>query len=235
MQGSYLLGGGSPVIKKYKTAAAFLAGIIVLQPAADATGVSTSTTTSWVNSVGLTMDANISAGAPVLYSTVQGSIEYLQSVIVNPDLVMRALMVGTAADAVLVTSTVGTASSNGLTAVGTTGDPNPSSPTMDEGTVWYISGANGGASRKITGVTTTLTTTVVMPFAANKIGDTYLFTPYSPGNTAGVTMGTNLLNVDCHIAATGATAGVLDLELNGPGNSFLHLLSMDNIFGGNIT
>jgi hypothetical protein len=230
MQFGYLLSGGAPVIKKYKMAAGHAAGIIVLVPAAGATGLSTSTTTSWAASVGLTMDAILSAGAPVAYSTTQGAVEHMQSVIINPDAVLRALLVGSAANAALETRTVGTASSNGLTVVGTTGDTDPSSPDMDEGTVWYSSGSNGSASRKITSTTTTLTVTVVMPFAANRVGDRYHTVDYTVG-TPGVTMSTNLQNVRGELAATGAEAICVDLELRGATDSYLHLLATDHAFG----
>lgn len=235
MQFAYDVSGGAPVIKKYKMAAAIAAGAVVLAPAANATGLSTSTTTSFADAVGLAMDAILSAGAPVAYSTTQGDIEHLQSVIINPGAVLRALMVGSAANALVGLNTVGTASSNGLTAVGTTGDQDPSSPSMDEGTVWYFgSSSNSLASRKITSVTTTLTTTVIVPFAANAIGDTYLLSPYSVGNVAGVTLSTNLLNVRVEIAATGAAAAVVDYELNGRGNSYLHFTVRDHVFGNEI-
>jgi hypothetical protein len=229
MQFGYLLSGGAPVIKKYKMALGHAAGIIVLVPAANATGLTTSTTTSWANSVGLTMDAILNASQPVAYSTTQGAVEHLQSVIINPDAVLRALLVGSATNAALETRTVGTASSNGLTVVGTTGDTDPSSPDMDEGTVWYASGSNGGASRKITSTTTTLTVTVVVPFAANRVGDRYHTVDYTVG-TVGVTMGTNLQNVRGEIAATGAEAICVDLELKGAGDSFLHLIQQDHAF-----
>ena len=235
MQFGYLLSGSAPVIKKYKSAAGHAAGILLTVSAAGATGVSTTTTTSWVDSVGLALDGNVAQGANVSYSTTQNAVEYLQSVIINPDAVLRALMVGSAVSAALENRTVGTASSNGLTVVGTTGDTDPSSPDMDEGTVWYTAGSNGGASRKITSTTTTLTVTVVMPFAANRIGDRYVTIPYSPGNKAGVTLTTDLLNVRCEIAATGATAVVVDLELKGNTDSYLQLLPMDSVFAGQIT
>jgi len=230
MQFGYLLGGGTPTIKKYKMAAGHAAGIIVIVPAANATGLSTSTTTAWTEAVGLTLDAITSEGSPVAYSTVQGAVEHLQSVIINPDAVLRALLVGSAVNAVLETRTIGTASSDGLTAVGTAGETDPASPNMDEGTVWYASGANGGASRVITSTTTPLTVTVIMPFAANRIGDRFHTIDYAVGNVAGVTMSTNLLNVRGDIASTGAVAGVVDLELNGAGNSFLHLVQRDHAF-----
>ena len=230
MQFGYLLGGGAPTIKKYKMAAAMAPGIAVTVAAANATGLSTTTTTSWADFVGVTLDAILSAAIPVAYSTTQGAVEYLQSVIINPDAVYRALMVGSAADATVEERTVGTASSNGLTVVGTTGDTDPSSPDMDEGTVWYVSG-QAGASRKITSTTTTLTVTVVMPFAANTVGNKYHTIGYTVG-TKGLTLGTSLKNVRVDISATGAAARVVDLELNGKGNSYLHVLAADGIFSG---
>jgi hypothetical protein len=172
-------------------------------------------------------------GAPVAFSTTQGADEYLQSVIINPDAVLRALMVGSAANASLEQRVVGTASSNGLTVVGTAGMTDPSSPDMDEGTVWYNGvGSNGGISRKITSTTTALTVTVTMPFAANKVGDNYITIPYTVGSGPGgiVTMSTNLLNVRAELAKTGATASVIDIETNGVGDSYLHLIQTDHAF-----
>jgi hypothetical protein len=141
-------------------------------------------------------------------------------------------MVGSAANGAVEERTVGTASSNGLTVVGTTGDTDPSSPDMDEGTVWYVSGSNGGASRKITSTTTTLTVTVVMPFAANAVGNKYITNPYTPGAKS-VTMSTDLKNVRVDLAKTGADARIVDQELNGKGDSYLHLFLSDHIFSSN--
>ena len=230
MKFAYLLGGGTPTIKKYKMALGHLAGIIVIEAAAGATGLTTSTNTAWTNAVGLTLDAILSAGAPVTYSTTQGAVEYLQSVIINPDAVFAALLCGSAVSAQMEQRTVGTASSNGLTVVGTVGDTDPSSPDMDEGTVWYNSGVNGGASRKITSTTTTLTVTVVMPFAANVIGDKYLTVAATPGSL-GVTMTTDLVNIDGSAAKQGANARVIDMQLNGRANSYLELTASDHVFG----
>jgi hypothetical protein len=232
MQFEYLLSGGTPIIKKYKMAAGHAAGIVVLVAAAGATGLSTSTTTSFADAVGVTLDAILSASQPVAYSTTQNAVEYLQSVVISPDAIFRSLMVGSAANAVLEQHVVGTAASNGLTVVGTTGETDPSSPDMDEGTVWYTSGPNGGASRKITSTTTTLTVTVVMPFAANAIGNQYLLTPYTPGAKS-VTMSTDLKNVRCELAKTGADARIVDMELNGKDNSYLHLFLSDHILSSN--
>jgi hypothetical protein len=237
MQFTYLLSGGAPVIKKYKAAAAMIAGIIALTPASAASGITTSTTTSFLDSIGLTLDPILRQGAPVAFSTVQGADEYLQSVIINPDAVLRALMVGSSANAALEQRVVGTASSAGLTVVGTAGMTDPSSPDMVNGTVWYNGvGSNGGISRRITSTTTALTVTVTMPFAANKIGDNYITVPYSPGIMGAaasfniVTMSTNLLNVQAQLAITGAKAAVVDIETNGTSDSYLHLIQVDHIF-----
>lgn len=239
MQFTHLLSGGTPVIKKYKAAAGHAAGIMLLQAASAATGVSTSTTLSWINSIGISLDAILAVGAPVTYSTTQGAVEYLQSVIINPDQVLRALMVGSAANASLELRTVGTAASNGLTVVGTVGDTDPSSPDMVNGTVFYVSGSNGGASRRITSTTNPLTVTVIVPFAANRVGDRYITVPYSQSTsgTAGaiLTMSTNLQNVRAELAPTGSTAAVVDLELNGASDSYLHVLQMDSVFASQIT
>jgi hypothetical protein len=235
MEFGYLLGGGAPTIKKYKMAAGHAAGIVVLVAAANATGLSTSTTTSFAKTVGLTMDAGVSQGSPLTYSTVQGNPEYLQTVIVNPDAVFKAFLAGSAAGAALEERTVGTVSSNGLTVVGTSGDSDPSSPDMDEGTVWYTTGGNASQSRKITSTTTPLTVTVIMPFFnANKVGDKYLTIPYTVGTKgACITMTTDLQRVRGDLAITGATAAVLDYDLLGKTNSALHLVLTDHIFGMN--
>lgn len=232
MKFGYLLSGGTPLIKKYKMAAGHASGIVVLVPAAGATGLSTSTTTSFVDAVGVTLDAILSASQPVAYSTVQGAVEHLQSVIISPDAVFNALMVGSAANAAVEERTVGTASSDGLTVVGTAGDTDPSSPNMDEGTVWYKDGSNGGASRKITSTTTTLTVTVVVPFAANAVGQKYHTIDYTIG-TPDVTLSTDLKNVRVDLAATGAECRIVDFDLRGKGDSYLHLHLSDHIFGTN--
>ncbi len=233
MQFHHLLSGGTPVIKKYKMAAGHASGIVVLVAAAGATGLSTSTTTSFADAVGVTLDAILSASQPVAYSTTQNAVEYLQSVIISPDAIFRSLMVGSAANAVVEERTVGQASSNGLTVVGTTGDTDPSNPDMDEGTVHYTSGSsNAGASRKITSTTTTLTVTVVMPFAANAVGNRYITNPYTPGAKS-VTMSTDLKNVRVDLAKTGADARIVDMELNGKDNSYLHLFLSDHILSSN--
>lgn len=228
MRVGYLLSGGAPVYKKYKSAAGHAAGIVVLRAASGATGVSTSTTTSFANVVGLTQDAgNIDVGAQVTYSTTQGQPEHLSTVCINPDAVLIALMVGSAGDAILTDNPVTIASSDGLTVVMTNSISN-----LDEGTVWYISGPNAGQSRKITSVSSA-TATVIMPFPrADAIGNSAFAIAQTPGSL-GVTLSTALKNVLENNTALGsdAAASCVDLELNGLSNSYIHLIAVDHVFG----
>ena len=219
--------GSSPVIKKYKASAAQAAGTIVLRSAANASGqMSTSTTTDFSNSLGLCLDNGLYAGSSITYSTTQGDPEAVFGVIVNPDMILRAKMVTGATGTAITSDTIVTAASNGLTAVGGT---SVASPDMDEGILWYISGANVGKSRKITS-TSSVTATVTVPFAANAVGDTYCYAGLNVGLT-GVTLTTDLQKVRTDIAiATGGSATILDMELGGVGDSYVLLVLADNVF-----
>ena len=232
MQGAYLIGGGKFHIKKYKVAASFLNGIVVLRPAANATGVSTSTTTSFADAMGLTLDPGHFQGSLIAYSTTQGDPEPVSSVIVNPDLVLRGRLVGSATSAVMTNNAVTTAASNGLTATSTTGI-DFTSPSCDEGTIWYTSGANANSSRKVTGEAATVIT-VVVPFAGNAVGDIFLAMGLGIGQPD-MTLTTDLLDVRADITNTGADVEVIDHELNGNSNSYSHMVVGDHMFAGQVT
>lgn len=228
MQYAYSLSGSTPVIKKYKASATgYAAGIIMLRSASNASGqMSTSTTTSFADAIGLLADTGNNRGASITYSTTQGDPEAVYGVIVNPDMVLRAQMVTGATGTAITSDTIATASSNGLTAVGGT---SVASPSMDEGILWYISGSNVGKSRKITSVSST-TATVIVPFDANAVGDTFCYAGLNIGLT-GVTTTTNLLNIRTDIAvSTGGSATCIDFELNGVGDSYIHLVLGDQVW-----
>lgn len=227
MQYMGCISGAAPVIKKYKASAALATGIVVIKSAANASGqMSTSTTTSIANALGLIVDNGLSsaAGGPITYSTTQGADEAVFGCIINPDAILRAQMVTGATGTAITGDTIVTAASNGLTAVGGT---SVASPDMDEGIIWYTSGANVGKSRKVTS-TSSVTATVLVPFAANAVGDTYAYAGLNVG-LQGCTLTTDLKSVRTDIAvSTGATFSILDLELNGLTDSYVHLL-----MGGN--
>lgn len=225
--------GSAPVIRKFKASATgYVPGIIMLASAANASGqMSISTTTSGANALGLLLDsANPITGETLTYSTTQGDPEAVFSVLINPDQMLRAQMVTGATGTAITGDTIATASSNGLTAVGGT---SVASPDMDEGILWYTSGANVGKSRKITS-TSSVTATVIVPFVANAVGDTFCYAGVNLG-LQGVTMTTDLKNVRADIAiATGATYSCVGLELNGTRDSYIQLVIGDSIFN-NVT
>lgn len=218
----------TPVLKKYKASAAQAAGTVVIKSAANASGqMSTSTTTSFAAALGFCVDNGLYAGSPLTYSTTQGNPEAIFGVIVNPDMILRAQMVTGATGTSITQDTVATAVSNGLTVVGGT---SVASPDMDEGLIWFTSGANMGLSRKITS-TSSVTATVIVPFPrASAVGDTFLYTGVNIGAT-GVTLTTDLLKVRSDIAnSTGAAVGVLDVDLGGSADSFVYLALPTSLF-----
>lgn len=226
------LSGSSPVVKRYKASATgYVAGIIMLRSAANASGqMSTSTTTSAAKALGVLLDGGDNGGQPVTYSTTQGDDEAVYGVIVNPDAVLRLQMVTGATGTSVTSDTIVTASSNGLTFVGGT---SVASPDMDEGIVWYMSGTNVGRSRKITSTGATVTGTVIVPFAANAVGDTFAYAGINIGLN-GVTLTTDLLKVRTDIAiATGAALSCVDLRLAGTADSYADFLVSDHVFGTN--
>ena len=232
MQAAGLLSGGTPVIKKYKVAASHIAGIIVIRSATATAGVSTSTTTSVADAVGLVLERNqaLAQGGDVVYSTTQGDDEAVYSVIVNPDLILRMLMSGGAtASTALTAHDITTASAAGT--VLTTGDDH-SSPTVLDGLAWFTSGANVGQSRKITTVSTTAAT-VLVPFLNDTVvGDLFIDVPWFPGNAVGIELTSDLTQAQGGVDASGTAAfEPIDVELNGTADSYIHALAVDHVFG----
>lgn len=228
MKFAYLLSSSTPVIKRYKASAAQAIGTVVIRSAGNASGqISTSTTTSFADALGLVLDNGHREGTPLTYSTTQGADEAVFGVIVNPDQVLRAKMVTGATGTSITADTVVTAVSNGLTVVGGT---SVASPDMDEGILWFTSGANVGQSRKITSVSS-VTATVIVPFPrASVVGDTYCYAGVNVGLT-GVTLTTDLKDVRADIAvSTGASMTCIDLELNGATDSYAHFVLGDQVW-----
>jgi len=130
MKVSGYLSSSTPVIKKYKSSATTLIpGILGIKSAANHSGqVSISTTTSVADTVGFILDNGEKFGAATSYSTTQGAVEGVISVIVNPDAILRAQMVTGATGTSVTADTVATAVTNGLTVVGGT---SVASPDMD--------------------------------------------------------------------------------------------------------
>jgi len=214
MDYAYMLSGGAPLVMKYQVNETLAnAGIPVLAPGAGNAGVQISTTTSWANAVGVTLDTATYVTAQQTDGT---SAEREVSVMISPTAVFRALMSGGATEGTALSLyPVTTASTTGLV-VTTASITNWASPQFDESVVWGYDGANAGQKRKVTSVSGTAAT-VTVPFDNDTVvGDNFMRAPYwfldDGGNNIQTT--TNLTQADASIAVgTGGAAKVIDMEL----------------------
>jgi hypothetical protein len=229
MQYSGNFSGSTPYIVRYKLSATGLVpGVIVCSGPDGSSGeIIVTAATATANQMGTCLDAaDARTGETLVYSTTQGNAEGAYSVIINPDQILRAQMVMGATGTAMTLDTIVTAASNGLTTVGGT---SVASPDLDQGTVWYVSGANVGRSRKIVS-TSSVTATVVVPFAGNAVGDTFLYAGISPG-LQGITLTTSVQNCRADIAvATGVNITAVKMECNGINDSFVHVVLTDSVF-----
>lgn len=178
---AYTHSGTAPRLVRMKIASSFAAATIggfALDSADGGAGINHATQDSAANCVGATYDSGV-------YSTTQGDAEGVVSVAINPDAVWGLKMVGTNANGQLSITTNSAADTGGTVVTITTGDPVPNSPTMDEGYLVCVSGANVGQTRKITTVSATAIT-VLVPFT-NDIasGDVFIAVPWAPFDVAG--------------------------------------------------
>ena len=228
-----LLSGGAAVVKHYKVGASAAAGIPVTETSA--AGIANGTTTAIADAVGVTIDAST-------YTTTQSAsmIEGVAAVVINPDAVVRALMVSAATGNTQLNLTTNSAASAGGTVITiTSGDAAPNSPEMSGGLAYGVSGNNVGLSRVITSTAaTTATVTVPFPYAI-AANDTFILIPWSaPGvSSAEATLTTDLVNVRGDQAASSAAdIVVIDVEIdsNNPrGNSKLLFQLRDHMYKDN--
>ena len=194
MDYAYSLNGNSdPLVMKFQANSTLAAGIVVLAPTAGDAGVQTSTTTSFANAVGVTVD---SATYVTAQQTDGTSAEREISVVINPDAVYKARMSGGAAEGTALTlQAVTTATTDGLDV--TTG-AEWSSPEFDEGIVWGYDGANVGQKRKLTSTSSTAGTVTVAFDNDHQVGDNFLRAPYWPLDDGAKTLQTttNLTQAD---------------------------------------
>lgn len=229
MQYMGCIGGGSPMIVRFKVSATGMTpGVIACAGPDASTGeMIVTAATATANQIGTLLDAaNSRTGETLTYSTTQGAEEAVYSVIINPDQLIRGLMVTGATGTAITGDTIVTATAGGTTTIGGT---SVASPDMDQGTVWYTSGANVGRSRKILS-TSSVTATVGVPFAANAVGDTFCYAGISRG-LQGITLTTDVQKFRADIAvATGVNVTTVNLELNGVSDSFVQAVLTDCVF-----
>ena len=222
-----LTGGSSAVIKKYQVAATNnTIGVPYLVPAGSGSGIVLATTTGAAKAVGVNVDA---AGTYVTaQQTGAAETERLTSIILSPFAVYSMLMSGGATNGTaMVLHTAASGGSDGLSLVS---DVDTDSPEMDEGTIFCLSGANAGVSRKITSnSTTTVTLTVAFPRDV-AAGDTFIIAPYNPLQGITLQLTTTLDQADASIAVgTGAAFKTIELKFNdasheGRTNSYVYAM-----------
>lgn len=216
----------------FKISATAVQNQAVIAEVADTGGgyVTDATTTSLVDFIGSVLGAsarNLEGGGAgtLTFSTTQGDTEGLVRVYITPDIIYRARTSGGATLADLQTITVSAANAAGTTIT------NTDSPEadMDDGTIWCVTGANGGLSRKITTYTANVSAVVTVPFPRTiAVGDTFHAVPYSPFVTTALQLTTDLVNANAIIAfGTGGTARVVELVLQGAGDSYVHFIGRD--------
>lgn len=220
MEYAYMLGGGAPLAMKFQVNETLSqAGIPVLQVPSAGAGVAISTTTSWANAVGVTLDTATYVTAQQTDGT---SAEREVTVIISPQAIFRAKMSGGAAEGTALTRyPVTTASSTGLV-VTTASIADWNSPTWDEGCVWFDDGANLGQKRKVTSVSGTAATVTVAFDQDTVVGDNALRCPYwfMDATAKTIQTTTNLYQADVTIAVgTGGAAKIIDMELNSTDDS----------------
>ena len=189
------------------------------------------TTTSLLDFIGSVLGASSrnpdgGGGGTLTYSTTQGDTEGLVRVYINPDIIYRAAMSSAATLTDLATITVTAASAAGTTITNTSSPAND----MDDGTIWGLSGANAGLSRRITTYTASASAVVTVPFPRTiAVNDTFAAVPYTPFVTTAIQLTTNLVNANASIAfGTGGNARVVELVLQAVGNSFVHFVARDH-------
>ena len=195
MEVSGFFSGGAPIIKKYQIGEAMAnSGVPVVVGGAGVAGLSLAATTTASDLVGITLDSQATLVTAQQADNSDPSRQV--SVVVNPDVILKAILSGGAtADTALTTGTVDTASTTGLD-VNTEIDYT----NFDEGSIFGYSGANVSILRKI-GVGDATDATVVVAFPIDiAVGDVFLHVPFSPGENQFVQLTSNLVQVDASAA-----------------------------------
>ena len=213
MDYAYMLSGGAPLSMRFQVNETLATGgIPVLAPGGNNAGVQISTTTSWANVVGVTIDAATYVTAQQTDGT---SAEREVLVTISPTAVFRALMSGGATEGTaLPLFTVDTATTDGLDV--TTGDDFTGAPSFDEGVIWGYSGENAGQKRKITSTSTTAATVTVAFDNDHQVGAEFLRAPYWFLDDTGNNIQTTILLTEANTTitvGTGGAARIIDMEL----------------------
>lgn len=218
--------GSAPILRRYDIGATISRlGVPLVIPAAGQAGIVPGTTTAANGFVGVSLETGTFATA----QNADGSDPAVSTTVnINPNSVFRAKLSGTAVSGgALVIETEDTGSTTGL--VVTTGT-NFTSPTMDEGVIWGLTGNNTGIVRKITSVgVTAVTVTIAFPNDI-AIGDTFAVGNFHLLDTQSVTLTTELdeINTTAAVSASAAEFIVTQGIFEGTTDSFIDIKPRDH-------
>jgi hypothetical protein len=205
-----LFSGNAPTILKFQVGEAFAtAGVPAVVAGSNDGGVKKASTTAAVSTIGVTLDT-----APSFLTAQQADnsdpSRYV-SIIVNPGAIYNAKLSGGA--------TENTALGVGLETLGSptgllvTTQIDYSSPSMDEGGILCMGGANAGSFRKITSLSSTAAVPTVAFTNDTAIGDQFIATPFNFMAKQFVQLTTLLTQVNAGVTIAGSNNNFVPLKL----------------------
>jgi hypothetical protein len=230
MQLAFVIGGGAPLVLPLMIGGTIVAGSPVVGALDGDAGALAITNAAFANILGVSLEA-------VTHVTAQqadnsDSARFAKCVC-NPDAVFKAKFSGALTpDEPLPVLTVDTADS-----AGTSVETDTDTGLWDNGTVWGLSGANKGRVRKVDEEAGNHIS-VLVPFEAIAVGDTFLATPWfvgGPNLTAELTEpGLGQLSANTAIAGH-VPITMVSGEFNGRGDSFGYIMFRDHAFAADQT
>lgn len=230
MDFSYTLSGATPRFKKMILGVqSDVKGVPLIAGTGGLAGVIKASTTAAVDFIGVQHNV-----PKTTYQTAQNADgtdnASVAEVVVNPDAVFKAKLCGGATSGTDLTAIATTATSaTGLTATFTT-----LAGTYDEGSLYCVTGANKGITRRIASIAANVATMTVAFPADITSGDTFVALPYAP-DTANqyVQLTTDLteLNVTVAVDTDNANFRVLELKMDEVGNSYAMVIAVDHMYG----
>lgn len=223
---AYILGGTNPHLASVVIGETVNQGVPLLGALDGESGAQQCSTTAAADALGVSLE-------DVTYVTAQQSdgsdAERTAKVIINPDAVFKAKMSGGAtADTLMVVGTADTANSAGVLI---SADEDYSSPSMDNGAIWGLSGANKGRVRKIDELSVA-DASVLVPFEDIAVGDTFLTFPAFPLASLpnNLQLTSDLKQINAQIAhGTGAEFILVAADFEGRGDSFAYVMFNDHL------
>ena len=229
MDMAYILGGSYPHIAKMRIGESVSQGVPLVGAMDGESGAQEISNTAFVNVLGVCQE-------DVTYSTTQATdgsdLDRVAACIINSDAVWKAKLSGGATEGTLLpVATVDTADSAGLSV-----ETDVAMTIYDNGTIWGLTGANKGQVRKIDEISGAHAS-VLVPFLAVAVGDTFLVSPFHQGGPT-LTVELTTLMTEVNNAAD-PTSNIpmtpIDLLTNGRGDSFMLFMFRDHAFAADQT